>query len=514
MQTSRRPSTIAWFFLFLILATAAVLRMHHLGEKSLWIDEASSVALARFAWRDFWRELWSFEGNMALYYLLLRGWIRFGDSELVLRSLSVLFGVAAIAAVYAFGKRFLSSEAGLAGAAFLAVHSFHIRYSQEARSYALLLFLVVLSSYLFLSALESPTKKRYWAAYTLISALAVYAHLYAALVLAAQWLSLGPAAFRRIGRKAVASISIALAVLISPLVAFAALQYKGQIEWVPRPTARLFLNVIYELTGNSLPSLSATASPASNMLLALYAALWAFAMYRLIAVHSRPASPKEEFTVRLLASWLVFPIALTFTLSLVKPLFFDRFLLICVPAVVLLAGYGTTTLGTISPRLRWLAALVLTVLVALSSAETRHYFSSFASYGNDWRSATRYVLAQQRPQDAAIFFRTGSQPFEYYARREMARHAVLCLPHFLFPTDETDLAAHHWITTTSREQIGLATKEYDRVWLILHHENDGEPVPIRSWMPDRFRLLSERQFSGAESAAITVVLYGRARDPD
>src|SRR5437899_1080102 len=71
----------------------AVLRLHSLGTRSLWIDEAASVRFATLPWGPFFRTLWDYQGNMSLYYLLLRWWIHLGDSEFMVRSLSVLLGV-------------------------------------------------------------------------------------------------------------------------------------------------------------------------------------------------------------------------------------------------------------------------------------------------------------------------------------------------------------------------------------------------------------------------------------
>ena len=59
----------------------AILRFHLLGAHSLWIDEAASVRFATMPWRLFLHTLWSYQGNMTLYYFLLRAWLHLGDSE-------------------------------------------------------------------------------------------------------------------------------------------------------------------------------------------------------------------------------------------------------------------------------------------------------------------------------------------------------------------------------------------------------------------------------------------------
>ena len=112
-------------------------------------DEASSWLYAQMPWLTFWKVMWGSQGNMVLYYWLLGWWLYLGDSEWTMRSLSVFFGLAAIPAVYLMGSRFFGRQVGLIASSLLATHVLHIQFSQHARSYALLTFLLVLSTYFF-----------------------------------------------------------------------------------------------------------------------------------------------------------------------------------------------------------------------------------------------------------------------------------------------------------------------------------------------------------------------------
>jgi mannosyltransferase len=163
----------------------AALRLHQLSAKSFWIDEGASVSFATIPLRPFLYTLWSYQGNMALYYFLLRAWIHFGDSEFVVRSLSVLFAVLTIPAIYFLGKRLFDRTTGLTAAVLLSVHSFHVQWSQEARGYSLLTLLLVLAAYFLICAMESKEESLgYWIAFTVTAALSFYAHIFAGFVLA------------------------------------------------------------------------------------------------------------------------------------------------------------------------------------------------------------------------------------------------------------------------------------------------------------------------------------------
>ena len=87
-------------------------------------------------------------------------------------------------AIYMVAARLFGQLTGLIAATLLSVHGFHIAFSQMARSYSLLLFLLVLTMYLLVSAMESQST-RDWAWFAVSAALGVYAHIFALLVLAA-----------------------------------------------------------------------------------------------------------------------------------------------------------------------------------------------------------------------------------------------------------------------------------------------------------------------------------------
>ena len=96
------------------------------------------------------------ESNPPLYYVLAWGWAKaFGTGEVGLRSLTALFGAATVPVGYLIGRQLASRRAGLVLAALIAVNPMLIWYSQEARSYALLVFFGALSVFFFARALDT-----------------------------------------------------------------------------------------------------------------------------------------------------------------------------------------------------------------------------------------------------------------------------------------------------------------------------------------------------------------------
>src|SRR5271154_2323517 len=144
--------------LLAVFVAGATLRFLFLTRKPFWFDECFSVVAARLDWRNFLHLLWWREGNMSLYYLLLRGWLHFGGTEFFIRGLSVVLALAGLPALYWLACVLFDRRTALISVALLSVNAYHIRYAQEARSYSLFFLLAVLSSGCFCAFLEKPSR--------------------------------------------------------------------------------------------------------------------------------------------------------------------------------------------------------------------------------------------------------------------------------------------------------------------------------------------------------------------
>ena len=233
--------------LFAIIGLAAVLRLVHLGQDSFRGDEILSVQRAQLEWGAFsvlLREI----PNMAFYYLLLHIWIPLGDSEATVRTLSILTAVATLPVIYLLGRRLFSASIGLTAALLLAINAFHIQYSQEARSYSLLVLLITLSSLLFVRSIEGRSWSS-WIGYAVISSLAIYAHWFALLVIFAHFSSLFALPRTAIPWKGLATSLAVIGVLLFPFF-IAILSNSGARVWLGEPSVHDVYSVAIALTGS------------------------------------------------------------------------------------------------------------------------------------------------------------------------------------------------------------------------------------------------------------------------
>lgn len=447
-----RPSTTSALdlsILALITTAAAALRFHALTVKSFWFDEGVSVGIACMDGYNFVRILWRREANMSFYYLLLRGWMHLDHSEFFVRSLSVLFGLAAIPAIYFLGRRLFNSRIALTAAALLCVNSYHVHYSQEARSYSLTVFLCILSSLYFLKLLEIPSRGNRLA-YILLSALAVYAHFFAGLMLLAHWISLR---FLDPAPKETKKVWVPIALAVSPAVVFVATTGAGPLSWIQRPGLHDLWQLALYMTGNSGP-----------ILVSLYTAACLVAVAGNLDWKKKQVSG-ESWRYRFLLLWIFFPVLLVLTLSIARPVFLPRYFMFSLPALLLLAASGLDRI-----RSRWLFAATLLIFAGLSlRGDAAYYQERSTSPNQNWRAASQYLISNARRGDAVIFHIAMARlPYEYY---RSLQNPTPTGPDILYPHHGSQITFLDCVEKPDYAQLALAIPQHQRVWFVITSNN-------------------------------------------
>jgi uncharacterized membrane protein len=415
----RLDATLALIAGLTVLAFA--LAAYHLGAKSLGLDEAVSVAHAQLGLHGLWEVVSRVDPNMGLYYVLLHFWVQiFGNGEAAVRSLSVVLAACAVPVMIALGWRLFGRTVGLIAGLLLALNPYFLEYEQTARSYGLLVLLVLLSSYFFVRALERPTGATLLG-YVLCSVLAIYAQYFSAFVLLVQLLTLVAVSRRDAFTRPWVLAGATTTVLCVPEVVFALRKGTGGISWLPEPSLHGLLHLPVALAGGTIlasplirQGTSATVSHifiAAGLILAvalMLLACWGF----LRSV----TTGRVRWQTGFVAAWLLAPVFLAFVISrLGQPIFETRYLIIALPALLLLAALGISELPS-----RGLGATALVALVALLVLGIRNWYAepSYEAY----REATRYVLSNERQDDGAVYYPLGtvSPGMSYYTQQAVA----------------------------------------------------------------------------------------------
>jgi uncharacterized membrane protein len=412
----RLDATLASTVGLTVLAFA--LAAYRLGAKSLGLDEAVSVAHAQLGLHGLWRIVSGVDPNMGLYYVLLHFWMQiFGSGEAAVRSLSVVLAGWAVPVMIALGRRLFGRTVGLIAGLLLALSPYFLEYEQTARSYGLLVLLVLLSSYFFVRALERPTGA-ILISYVLCSVLAIYAQYFSAFVLLVQLLSLVAVKRRDAFTRPWVLAGATTTVLFVPEVVFALRKGTGGISWLPDPSLHNLLHLPVALAGGTIlasplirQGTSVTVSHvfvAAGLILAIalmLLACWGF----LRSVRTERVSWQTGFV----AAWLLAPVLLAFAISwLGQPIFETRYLIIVLPALLLLAALGISELPS-----RVLGGTTLVALVALLVLGIRNWYAEPSNEA--YREATRYVLSNEHRVDGAVYypFDATSPGMSYYTQQ-------------------------------------------------------------------------------------------------
>lgn len=166
-----------WLALAAVLVLAVALRIIPLDQRDYWYDEAFTGITVQQSWGDMMDIIIS-DVHPPFYYMVLKVWAMVvGSGPLALRMFSVACGTATVGLVFVAVRAMVPRTPfpALAAALVAAINPFLVNYSQEARMYALLGFLLLLTAVLLLRSWQWPTFGRR-VAYSVVVLLSVLTH--------------------------------------------------------------------------------------------------------------------------------------------------------------------------------------------------------------------------------------------------------------------------------------------------------------------------------------------------
>lgn len=447
-----------------ILLIALGLRLYKLADQSLWLDECSVVYLAKSSPQVIIQTAGTpMDSHPPLYNLFMYCWVKvMGDSEFSVRFPSVVFGAVAVGIIYLLGRRLYDKETGLLAALLLACSWFHIWYSQEARSYALM----TLSGLLSLLFLASLMERWRWSAaigYILSSVVLTYSHVYGPFFIVAQNVFyLIQLCRRRIHTQVRWYQWVGLQTVVLGVYAF----------WLPTMFARIAdvqrtgLDFISKPGPYDIIDILTAYAAGSGLFLgvAMVVGTLAWVRFRRIIPQkdalptNRESNPGWEIWLQdldsfiLLMTWLFVPIMLSYVISQVStPILYLRYTIAASVAFYLLVARGLRNL----PH-RYLQIVVLIFMVGMSLKDVHENFTMDRK--EQWRQMTHYLDEQAKSNDVLVF-NPGwvySTCFDHYSRRtDWQKKAFL---------DEKVARVEKSIS-----QLSSIIENTDRFWLILWH---------------------------------------------
>jgi len=497
VKSQDRSPSYRWLLPILLLAF--LLRIAYLDAQSLWWDEAFSITISEMDLHSLLRAVLDDRVHPPLYYLVLRLWLTLGQGEFVVRTMSAFFGVLGIAAMFAMAALAGDKRVGIVSAFALAISPMHLWYSQEARMYSLLVLLTIVSNYFFARLLRSDERIN-WVGYGIATLLAMHTHYLASFVLLAQmtYLTVTRRHHRSLLRKWLTCMLI-VALLSVPWFGAILLTggfYQAGISWIRPAVPQDLFWTIYNF------GLGSSSDPGNLFNILAAALLTAVLGYVSVQLLLGRIPPRQRNVLLVVWLWLVLPTTLVFLISLDWPLpqkrsiYMDRFLILSLPAFLVLISDGITRIFKRKAALGALTAMVLLVPIASSLYS---YFYDQTYHRDDWRQAIADIKAEARSGDFLLVRPHDYVPLYYYDLQE--------IPWLTVPYLESERDYEDYLDSNLPGTRG----EGGRVWTMIVYENADphrfaqgthqqlmrkvEADELRDWLLRNYRLREDRVYS-------------------
>lgn len=450
-------SLAAWPALVFVLAL--IPRLVNLGGRSFWLDEIltfnrASLAPSALALNSFQNH------HMPGFFLLLAPLTHMPHPEYWLRLPSAIFGALSVALVFMIASRIAGRLSGVLAALFLCLSPAALGFAQEARSYTLVMTLILIALYgVTRLAQDWQHERTGWGCYIVGTALAL-----AVLGDSLPWFIAANLIFACLGAfvpqpkrfalqvlKADTLILLVTVPLYTIMLHFQTQGVATSLEWIPG----LSLSQVWYSFGSvylmrvpdwvSFKLLVHHAVPGVIwlidllMLLALVAAVW--------RLRRQP-----EMLIILGISFLFLP-CLFLVISIVHPILLPRYLLWSAAPLAVLVGVGMETLLKHLPlahhklfNIRKLAAVAVLVLLVLNVVP--YYRDELKP---DWNAAAQRLAEDVKPGDMVLFSDTGAVPILKFYLSDAQNTSVLSSPY------------------SSVNDAVRALKNGKRVWVVYGH---------------------------------------------
>jgi 4-amino-4-deoxy-L-arabinose transferase-like glycosyltransferase len=455
--------------LTLLIILGLIVRLYDLDGESIWTDEGHTIYGAALNPEELIKEN-SRDNHPPLYSLILHYWMDIvPHTPFYLRLLSVIFGVLSIFLIYEVGRELIDKNVGLISAFLLSLSVFHIYFSQEVRSYAFVVVLILLSFLIFIKLIKNPTSYRI-ILFIIINVLLLYTHFLGWFILLAQnvyYLIRFPLNVNQFKYAIIINVIILLLylpwlnVMVSRLSSIQEEFWVLLPSWLAIPQTFLIYSGTYTFFGICL-----------------------LILFSLLCLNSLISYNKRRFRINwntndnryLLVVWLWIPILIPFILSFVlTPIYITRITVGASLALYLLIAFG---INKISKKVLRIGLLI--VILIFSLANLGIYYNE--TNKERWDEMTEYIELNALPGDLLIFHAGFGldKAFNFYATRDDLVKRPF--PSIGLEIDEINI-----------NEVAVMTEKFDRVWLVLSHSRDEDNLIIKS-IENEFDLVQHKEY--------------------
>lgn len=325
--------------------TALVLRWIGLDSQAIALDEPFTIFYAQQGFSEIIAGLAPYN-NPPLFELILHPWIALGGTDAAwVRIVPMCFGALLPGAVYLLARQFTERVVALTSGLLIALSTFHIYFSHEARAYSLFALLTALAT-LFLFRAISVSGWRRWACYGISCVMLIYSHYFGFVVIATHVLVVVLLYREAFVPILVTMVVIGLAYVPQVSVMIGAFTNSASEHWVEQPG----LDALYE-----------------NLRKFFNAPVVAVVFIAILMAGMVQLFRKQGWSRKAKALLIMFvvPYLGLFLISQKMPVFLDRYLIFLTIPLFIVVSVSAGSLP-LQGALRWIPAGVLVLMMAVT----------------------------------------------------------------------------------------------------------------------------------------------------
>lgn len=404
------PLPVKGAYVFVLLGLLLCMNNIWLGY-SFWVDELFSVTTAELPLVEQWRAMLS-DVHPPLYQILLKFWIMLaGNSEPGVRLLSLLLTLAALVRLMQWSTK-LNPWAQWATIAIFSTSFLFAFYAQEARSYALNLYLATLLTTSFTG--YDGISRRQLTKIVVLAILLSLSHYFGLLLSGSILLVLLFGTEKNIRNTATIIIG-GLLCLIWPVIHLAN-GLRDHPSWIvvdgPLGTLRIFFTAMLQLESATLILCAGAIMTALTILVLLKSV-----RYQLATDHARPTLVKLVLALAVMLAFVI-------TLDLMNPISTERNFIVLLPLVALIVGCVTDLL-TKQGQSRWWLLICIALVSSWSAVNlSKSYRLMSLKWGpqQNWRATAQYAIDHASENKKIYYFRNSDSEevervFNFYIKK-------------------------------------------------------------------------------------------------
>ena len=361
------------------------LKFYGLSFSSYYLDEAWHIFYAQMPFSELIQT--ALEDPNPPFYNLLIGWwsALFGVTEIGTRSLSALLSSLTAVLLFLFVRKHFNIQTAIFTVLLFTVSQIQLYYAQEARVYALVGLLTVLSFHYYMKLVKEADMKSFLL-YTLVNILIIFTHLTPVFIFAVQFAGLFvlrdfrlPELFRKKGLQVISGMSL-------PVLAFIPWVMNSPYYNKEKATTWLFPPTLQEIKEVFITFLN------EAWMYYFYIVLFVVLVLYFFVQKKRPDHLNKGVLVVL---WVIIPVLINILLSnLFLPIFQPKYLLYASIGLFIFTAWLISLLP-VHAIFRW----GIIGIIVMYSASQLHFGES---KGERWKEAATFVKKHHQEKEESL----------------------------------------------------------------------------------------------------------------